>query len=446
MNDIDQASSEDPKLNRVALKERIIGLLRSSRDLSSLPNDHLLERLGKFEFSRADFDSAAQSVYRQIAFQYAKELDKPLADIPAVREASRLLLLEDDSIARLDYETGLSLYRRAFSDAIGVGEISSTEQEQLDNIVKYFGLRAHDVKSAVADQAIAYYTHHLVTAARDGEIDSEEISLLDRIAHQFGLGAAALKSVSVPNKREILVNALEAIKSQNEILDSDKEFIERLAGIVNAEELLPACLKDLELYQRVFRVRLGELPRLKVDSHVILERTEKLHYRVPVSFQFTAGGKIRKKPGELYVGSARLRFLARQKAHELRYKNILAVEFENGRSPKIRITVSSGTGGGSYVTTKGTDPGLLFEVSEAVSFLVRKAKGMAVSRVRDSRHIGDEIRSEVWFRDGGKCVLCGATEYLEFDHIIPHSKGGATSTQNLQILCRACNSKKSDSI
>lgn len=36
----------------------------------------------------------------------------------------------------------------------------------------------------------------------------------------------------------------------------------------------------------------------------------------------------------------------------------------------------------------------------------------------------------------------GATEYLEFDHVIPYSLGGATSVQNLQLLCRGYNQRK----
>ena len=60
--------------------------------------------------------------------------------------------------------------------------------------------------------------------------------------------------------------------------------------------------------------------------------------------------------------------------------------------------------------------------------------------------IPQEIMDKVWNRDGGKCVLCNSRESLEFDHIIPHSKGGATSYRNLQILCKACNVKKSNDI
>ncbi len=60
--------------------------------------------------------------------------------------------------------------------------------------------------------------------------------------------------------------------------------------------------------------------------------------------------------------------------------------------------------------------------------------------------IPQEIMDQVWNRDGGKCVGCGSQESLEFDHIIPHSKGGAATYRNLQILCKTCNLKKSNKI
>ncbi len=60
--------------------------------------------------------------------------------------------------------------------------------------------------------------------------------------------------------------------------------------------------------------------------------------------------------------------------------------------------------------------------------------------------IPQEIMDQVWNRDGGKCVKCGSQQRLEFDHIIPFSKGGATTYRNLQILCKSCNIDKSNSI
>jgi len=63
-----------------------------------------------------------------------------------------------------------------------------------------------------------------------------------------------------------------------------------------------------------------------------------------------------------------------------------------------------------------------------------------------SRRIQESVKDAVWRRDGGKCVQCGSNEYLEFDHIIPFSKGGANTKRNIQLLCESCNRAKSDNI
>lgn len=63
------------------------------------------------------------------------------------------------------------------------------------------------------------------------------------------------------------------------------------------------------------------------------------------------------------------------------------------------------------------------------------------------RFIPTEVKKEVWARDGGKCVICGATDELHFDHDIPFSKGGASVTaDNVKILCARHNLSKSDKI
>lgn len=60
--------------------------------------------------------------------------------------------------------------------------------------------------------------------------------------------------------------------------------------------------------------------------------------------------------------------------------------------------------------------------------------------------IPKDVVDTVWNRDGGKCVYCGSNEDLHLDHIIPFSKGGDTSVENLQLLCQKCNLEKSNKI
>lgn len=57
-----------------------------------------------------------------------------------------------------------------------------------------------------------------------------------------------------------------------------------------------------------------------------------------------------------------------------------------------------------------------------------------------------DVVDAVYRRDGGRCVYCGSTDNLQLDHIIPFSKGGATTLENLQLLCQKCNLDKSNKI
>ena len=63
------------------------------------------------------------------------------------------------------------------------------------------------------------------------------------------------------------------------------------------------------------------------------------------------------------------------------------------------------------------------------------------------RIIPTNVKISVWKRDGGKCVMCGATDELHFDHDLPWSKGGTSlTTENVQLLCARHNLQKSDDI
>lgn len=67
--------------------------------------------------------------------------------------------------------------------------------------------------------------------------------------------------------------------------------------------------------------------------------------------------------------------------------------------------------------------------------------------VERSRIIPTNVKLEVWARDEGKCVTCGAPDELHFDHILPFSKGGTSlKPENIQLLCARHNLGKSAKI
>jgi hypothetical protein len=64
-----------------------------------------------------------------------------------------------------------------------------------------------------------------------------------------------------------------------------------------------------------------------------------------------------------------------------------------------------------------------------------------------SRLIPTSVKVAVWKRDQGRCVTCGATDNLHFDHDVPFSKGGSSiAIDNVKLLCARHNLEKSDKI
>ena len=71
----------------------------------------------------------------------------------------------------------------------------------------------------------------------------------------------------------------------------------------------------------------------------------------------------------------------------------------------------------------------------------------AINRHEVGRQIPSSIKQQVYKRDGGRCVKCGATDQLHFDHDFPYSKGGTSVlAENVRILCARHNLAKSAKI
>jgi hypothetical protein len=64
-----------------------------------------------------------------------------------------------------------------------------------------------------------------------------------------------------------------------------------------------------------------------------------------------------------------------------------------------------------------------------------------------ARLIPSEVKKEVWKRDSGRCVICGESKNLHFDHDLPFSKGGTSiSAKKVRLLCMKHNLQKSAKI
>ncbi len=76
----------------------------------------------------------------------------------------------------------------------------------------------------------------------------------------------------------------------------------------------------------------------------------------------------------------------------------------------------------------------------------RQGRSVA-EELEHARLIPTSVKLAVWKRDGGKCVKCGSSDNLHFDHVIPYSRGGSSLVaENVQLLCARHNLEKRDRI
>lgn len=70
----------------------------------------------------------------------------------------------------------------------------------------------------------------------------------------------------------------------------------------------------------------------------------------------------------------------------------------------------------------------------------------SATRVRRTQRLRNEIPKALWWeileRDDFRCQHCGVRRFLTVDHIIALDNGGTNEPENLQTLCRNCNSRK----
>jgi Homing endonuclease associated repeat/HNH endonuclease len=136
------------------------------------------------------------------------------------------------------------------------------------------------------------------------------------------------------------------------------------------------------------------------------------------------------------------------------FENLVAVWLKLGRQPKYQDLTKEHSlfSAGTYENRFGTwRKGLEAFVSwanEGVAPQPAPPTASPPNQRRGPRNINWRLRALVLMRDGARCQLCGAEARngarLHVDHVVPWSKGGETTLENLRVLCHVCNIGKSD--
>jgi len=193
---------------------------------------------------------------------------------------------------------------------------------------------------------------------------------------------------------------------------------------------------EIQYIKTVHQIRNGNLP--VVRASIILPSSEICHWESTATYSKVLKSSIKYTTGSLVVTNSKMRMISHEGGFEFPLNKIAHVSYAHPHGINLQLTRTHGNG--FYAVPQG------MLLTELMQVLLNKYNRQVVYEQEGSRAIPQQIKIEVWHRDGGKCVQCRAQDYLEYDHIIPFSRGGASSTNNIQLLCRRCNNAKSNHI
>lgn len=80
--------------------------------------------------------------------------------------------------------------------------------------------------------------------------------------------------------------------------------------------------------------------------------------------------------------------------------------------------------------------------SPSMVFLVPPLIRLTMNHIERVWRVPAVTRREVLRRDKHACQYCGSPRHLTLDHVMPRSRGGRDSWDNIVTACESCNSRK----
>lgn len=268
----------------------------------------------------------------------------------------------------------------------------------------------------------------------DGILSPKEWDSLRNVSQKVGLAwDEALRFVQT-DALQLLERTLVFITS-DDIVTEEKEanFHDLAQKLQLPPKLIEPLVERLNYQKHISDTRQGKLTAITASVH--LEADELCYMETPAMYQKITSTRTHLIPGRLIATDRKLHFLSATGGWAMLWKNVMQVQRE---AYHVYIELSTQKGNGCYQVS---DPLLVEAMLNTITRITKRQLSVSQDDM-ESRHIPHEVKVAVWQRDQGKCVQCGATSYLEFDHIIPFSKGGANTVNNVQLLCRKCNLAK----
>jgi HNH endonuclease len=297
-------------------------------------------------------------------------------------------------------------------------------------------------------RALIRFQEDFLCLTKDGNFTSKNLQNLSLKSMNEHLDLQEALEYIRDDALDLLERKIDDLTKQKILTDETEEDFYQLQTRLAVPDYEVKHLRKQLYILNIYRNKFPIVPQWQLED-IRFEPNEICHLCTPAEYYKV--NAVSTKQGRLIATNKKLRFISATGGFEITWNSVMSIkkntwqaDISSSPSPPeqgIYMEVNRRVANGFYAVS---EPEVVYAI---IDTLVRIAKRQLV-QVDDlnSRHISQNVKATVWQRDHGKCVQCSATDYLEFDHVIPFSKGGVSSVNNVQLLCRRCNLAKGSRI
>ena len=360
--------------------------------------------------------------------------------------ASKLELANEDRL-RLDRDFGHTLVEKLLASFLDDGVIDDSEYQKVGEIAKWIKTDSRVlIREVVGRQGTGLIRSLFLSTVEGGEFTSQDWDQLSSQAERLGMTRDEFRQAIQHQAHDFVENVFVNAKMDGTLSkDEDHQLKWLISTLVSDPKHEMYFKSELMQLRQMTKIAQGNLPSLQCPSEMTLKSGEILHAFGPVEMEYVKqrkSGSVREfLEGDLAITDSRIILLGDHKSIDVTYRSVIACYVEEFGA--VLRCANKGIGSGTYRFQHS--PQLNAAILDCA---IRRSKQTVVDTTGEgrTRSIPRDVRQRVWTKYGGRCAECGSDQYLEFDHIVPFSRGGSNTDQNVQLLCRRCNLKKLDAI
>jgi tellurite resistance protein len=405
----------------------------------------LRQLLTNWQYTEQNLNDAKERVYRAALERGWSDGVLTLGEQQTAKWLASRLELPPDKQRQFDFEQARKWFGLALAQAMEDGILDEEEERRLQSIASAVGCDLPRFARAFFQwEGEAFLRSIFLACVADNHISQQDWDYLLYVTQRFGLTHEEMLATVQPQARQFVEHVLADAKSDGKISAHEQQTLQwLLTNLHMPPDVCRYVTTEIELVETLADVEAGRLPSVALPSGMEYRSGEIVHWVGHVTWRehkLRKGGLAQNDyHGMLALTDNRLIFGGELKSQSFGYRKIVA---HRGAENWLEIQLEGKPVNRFFFRQPSPLPYAIFSAAVAMANQTKVAKVEGVH----SRHIPREVRQRVWQRYGGKCAECTATDYLEFDHIIPVARGGSNTDSNIQLLCRRCNLKKSDNI